>query len=338
MAKKRTLDILFSDAVHDEGPRMGGYFRTARARGLSENTLNDYKTAFAHWLRICGDRKLRQYAIEDVENFLLRLRSEEVVADGVARRRIPRRAAKTISNYYTAISALWTWAHKRNYVDRHIVRAVESPTVQRKPIEPLTNEQIIRLVNATAQSMPYHNNPFVTHRRSTAERDKALILVLYDTALRISECLNLRVADLAFNRYGGKVHVIAGKGDKDRYISFGSRCSQALQVYMDLHDRSLPEQPLFINIDRYHGQKMDRGHTGKLISKLGRRARIKRRVSPHLLRTTAACHLALRLNPFQLKEVLGHSRIETTMRYVQAANLKLDEAMQRASPADNLRL
>lgn len=64
----------------------------------------------------------------------------------------------------------------------------------------------------------------------------------------------------------------------------------------------------------------------------------QRAVTPHLLRTTAACHLAERLNAWQLRAVMGHERIETTMRYVEAAHLNLDEAMRQASPVDNLRL
>lgn len=294
MARKRQRTILFSEAISDE-VEPGPYIRHARARGLSQNTLNDYRTAFGHWLRLVGDRELRSYSADDVELYLSRLQAERVAPAGIADRPARRRAPKTLLNYYVAICALWTWAEARGYTGEHIARQVEAPVARRKPVEPLSREEIVALVRVTAETRPWRSNPLVTSRRSTAERDKALILLLYETALRISEAVNLRAGDILFNRYGGKVRVLAGKGNKDRWLDMGRRTAAALGDYMDIHDRSRPEDPLFINIGRNHGTQMNRTSAGKLIRRLGQRAGIQRAVTPHLLRTTAAMGVLITL-------------------------------------------
>ncbi len=61
-------------------------------------------------------------------------------------------------------------------------------------------------------------------------RNRALLEVLYDTGIRVSECANLTLKQIDFNVGAMLIH---GKGDKDRYVVFGQRCAKALHRYLD---------------------------------------------------------------------------------------------------------
>lgn len=206
-----------------------------------------------------------------------------------------------------------------------------------KPIEPLDDAELVKLVRATYETRSWRTRPFITSRRATGERDKALILLLSDTAARIGEACALTTDNLVLHPRGGKIHIIAGKGDKDRWVDFGRETARAMQQWLDVRDELAPNSIwLFINLrGRALGTQLKTGPFGKTIGRLGQKAKIQRAVTPHLLRTTALCTLAEHVSVWKLMQIAGHSNIETTYRYVRAAKLKKEVAI---SPMDNLRL
>jgi integrase/recombinase XerD len=310
------------------------------AASMSVNTLNDYRRTHAQFLAFLGDVPFAEVATGDVERFLLHMRESPIqpagVAAGVGAQ--PRyRRPKTLVNIHTALSALWTWGVKRGYVAEHVVQAVPRPRHNPEPIVPLTETQVARLIRACNESRPWQNAPLTTNHRPSGPRDKAIIGLLVETALRVSELCHLTIGDVAFYRGGGSVRVDLGKGNKSRVVPFSRRCAGLLSDYLSTRPGADGADALFVNVGRNEGLPMTRGSVLKLVTRLGEKAGL--RVSPHRLRTTGACLMAKNgASAWQLQQIMGHTEISTTMRYVRAASLDLDEAMRKASPLDNLRL
>ena len=337
MARPRRKQILFTKATQFDEKYEGPYIRHLRAQRKSINTILDYHNTFNHFRRVMADKNLRDYTIGDITEFLAIMAGEEMELNGIAPRPKKRREPKTIFNFKVALSSLWTWATDNSYADDHIVRAIPNPKVHQKPIEPLEDAEVAALIRATYETRPWRNNPLTTTRRATGERDKALVMLLADTAARISEAVDLRLEDVALSPRGGKIHIIDGKNNKDRWVDFGRRTAQVMQDWLDVHEQIAPDSPwLFISLrGRYTGIKCNPQPIGKMIKRLGKKAGIQRVVTPHLLRTTAACTLAEHVSVWKLMQILGHSNVETTYRYVRAARLKKEVT---TSPMDNLRL
>lgn len=332
MVNKKT-SITLSGAIE-------GHLRYV-ASAYSPNTLRDYTNTHAQFLDFLGDMPLNHIRPGDIERFLIYMRETPILPAGVAAGSVPTkpryRRPKTMVNIWIGLSALWTWAVKRGYAIEHVVQQVPKPRHRQEPIEPLTEAQVVRLMRACEVSRPWQNAPLTTNARPTVERDKAIIGLLVETAVRVSELCNLQVGDVDFYRGGGRVRIDLGKGSKSRLVPFSRRCAQLLTNYLDTRPGVKPDAPLFVNIGRNEGLAMTRGNVLKLVARLGKKAGIS--ASPHKLRTTAACLLVKNgCTAWKLKEIMGHEDISTTMRYVRAAALDLDEAMRQASPLDNLRL
>lgn len=321
-----------------------GWLRWCAASGYSPNTLNDYQRSSRYFADfISPDTPINSITSDDVERWMLHMQQlppsqcHGATAGGTPRRKKKRRAPKTMQNYHTALSSLWTWATKHGHAEEHILRSVTRPKVPATPIEPLTADQVVQLLRACNESRAWKNKPLTTSRRPTAERDKAIIAVFVETGIRCTELCEANVGDVTWMRGGGKIVIREGKGRKMRIVPFSIRCANYLNEYLLTRDDVEDHRPLFLTQERNPGLRMTRDNVYKLVSRLGRRIGVT--ATPHQLRTTSACLLAVNgMSAFELQRVMGHEEIDTTMRYVQAANLDLSAAMSAASPLDNLRL
>jgi integrase/recombinase XerD len=141
-------------------------------------------------------------------------------------------------------------------------------------------------------------------------RDYALILFLYATGVRITECLEVREDDIE----GEWLRVRHGKGDKERYIPIAHEALRALRAYQDACTCS-KQRSLWLN---YRYEPLSRISAFKITQKyMG--------VSPHALRHSYATGLILGGADLRVvQELLGHSSLLTTQIYthVQKHNLQ----------------
>ena len=165
-------------------------------------------------------------------------------------------------------------------------------------------------------------------------RDRAMLEVLYATGLRVSELVNLTLANLSLTE--GVLRVI-GKGDKERLVPLG-------EVAVDYVSRYLKTaRPIFSRADvstnavflsARHGRAMTRQGFWLIIKDYAKKAGIlEKRLSPHVLRHAFATHLinhGADLRSVQL--LLGHSNIATTQIYTHVANQRLKDLHQKHHP------
>lgn len=146
-------------------------------------------------------------------------------------------------------------------------------------------------------------------------RERAMIASLAYAGLRNRELCRLRIEDVDLS--GQTLHIRATKTQKDRYTHVAPPCVSVLAEYM----RERGGQPgdlLFVCIRS--GRPYTQQNLRKMIRTSARRANLKKRVYPHLLRHSLATNLLHRgAHLLAIKEQLGHAFVETTMIYIHSA-------------------
>jgi site-specific recombinase XerD len=154
----------------------------------------------------------------------------------------------------------------------------------------------------------------------TAARDKALLLLLYNTGARVSEVVGIKIKDL---RLQGAAYVtLLGKGKKHRSCPLWSETAQAIQAYLKTRPPQGPEtEQLFLNAN---GAPVTRFGIRHILHKYATLARDKcpsmgaKAVNPHTIRHTTAMHLLRAGNDINMVSYwLGHADINTTHVYVE---------------------
>jgi site-specific recombinase XerD len=179
----------------------------------------------------------------------------------------------------------------------------QSPSKGRKfPAEPLTAGEARALIGAPSRRAP------------TGIRNRALMMLMYRTGLRISEALALKPSDVNADR--GTVRVLHGKNDRDRTVGIDDGALAVLQLWLERR-RSLGFRngPLFCTLD---GKPVSAGYVRDMLKRMARRAGIDKRVHPHCLRHTHAAELAAEGVPVNvIQQQLGHMWLATTDIYLR---------------------
>jgi integrase/recombinase XerD len=295
-----------------------GYFIAAQARRLSPHTLKDYDNTFRRFESFIGsDPPLANIGTADIRVFLNSL-------DGLS--------AKTLLNYHTGLSALWTWAVKERLVGVHVVREVDPPRPEEREIIPYTRADLQGMLAACDQSQPYvrpgkrrcHN------QRPTALRDRAIILLLVDTGLRASELCDLRLADLDLKNHRLRV---MGKGRKERALPVSARTAQAIWRYLTTREDA--QRPAAFLFTSKTGMPINRINLGHMLKRTGERAAVPN-VTVHRFRHTfAITFLRNGGHIFALQRMLGHTTLDMVNRYLAIADADIERAHQDASPVTN---
>lgn len=307
-----------------------------KASGKSPNTIADYRTQLKKLQAFFpDDPPLASITRDQLISFLAWLH-DGYISKSLGR--IPRPPAKlspkSILNIHTCLSALWSWAVEVGLVEKNIVRTIEPPEITNPAIEPLTQEQIAAILKACECSAAWGSRPTITSRRPTADRDRAIVLLLLDTGLRASELCNIRISDV--NLSGNSIKVL-GKGYKERIVYFGKRTSKALWKYIVPRLDGDKESFLFV-VGGGDPRQMNRSVLNKLLRRIGERAGVTN-VYPHRFRHSfAITYLRNGGDVFTLQELLGHSDLKMVQHYAHIAQTDCESAHKKASPVDNWKL
>jgi len=169
-------------------------------------------------------------------------------------------------------------------------------------IEILTEGEIARMLAACKNS-----------------REMAAIALLAYCGLRNKEVCQLRTRNIDLDN--NLIQIIGGKFKKDRVVPISKEGSKIIIQYLREYPRNSPVFTTLQGNRKYNGWALR-----KLVKKVGRNAGIKKRVYPHLLRHGFCSHLLERgANIIAVQQFMGHSNIQTTMRYTHFSSKKLQQ-------------
>ena len=158
-------------------------------------------------------------------------------------------------------------------------------------------------------------------------KHRAVLMLCYGAGLRISEAVKIRIADIDSDRM--LIRVVEGKGRKDRYVAMPKRLLKVLRSYWRAER---PKDHLFPSWRE--GRPISTSSVALACRNAATRARIHKRVTAHTLRHSFATHLLEQGTDTRVIQVLlGHSRIETTARYVRVSTAVIGAT---TSPLDTL--
>lgn len=165
-------------------------------------------------------------------------------------------------------------------------------------------------------------------------KHKILIGLLYGCGLRCMEVRSVRLQDLDFDRK--QLKVVQGKGKKDRYVPLSEHLIRGLKKYIEAEK---PEVYLFNGQPNGRaGGDFDSRYSQRgvqwVVKEVAKSAGVQKEVHTHTLRHSFATHLLEDgMDIVTLKNLLGHENIETTLEYLQIAQL---ESQRIFSPLDTL--
>ena len=154
-------------------------------------------------------------------------------------------------------------------------------------------------------------------------KHEAIIQLIYSCALRISECINLKIADISKTK--NTIKIVNGKGGKDAYIPIPEDTKTLLRIY---YAKYRPKVYLFEGIK---GSKYSASSIRKVLNKALVKANIKNHIRVHDLRHSRATHfLENGMDIKFVQRILRHKKAETTDRYLHLTTNSLERAMLSA--------
>ncbi len=278
-------------------------------KGLAKKTLEAYSHDLNRFLDYLQEKRIEDVLGAtklDVRAFLLTLRVKKL-------------SNKTIVRNLVAIRTFFRFLTQEGKLESNPVEDLESPQLAKTLPEILSLREVEELLEAPKPQTPL------------GIRDRSMLEMLYATGMRVSELVSLQMNQL--NLEGGYV-LLFGKGSKERAVPLGAEAIKRVSDYLKGARQILlkgKESPfLFLNRS---GRKMSRQVFWKKIKTYGRRAGIRKKITPHLLRHSFASHLLARgadLRSVQM--LLGHADISTTQIYTHVTGERLKQVHKRYHP------
>jgi integrase/recombinase XerD len=284
-------------------------------KGHSENTLVAYRNDLGQFLKALEARVPPPANWGEV--------SKDVIVGYLAQLRERGYASSTIARKVAALKSFCHFLLTEGAVSEDPTMSLDSPKVKKRLPRTLSNEDIDRLLAAPTREVG-----------PKAQRDLALLELLYATGMRVTELVTLRVDDV--NLVAGIARVRHGKGDKERIIPIHERAIAALRDYIERGRPSLAkagadDRALFLN---HRGQQLTRQGTWLIIKEYAQMAGIQASVTPHMLRHSFATHMleSQKATLADVQHFLGHANISTTQIYTQVTSEHKRRVYDEAHP------
>ncbi len=281
-------------------------------KGLAPLTISAYTNdigQFAEFLEK-SKRTLTRAQREDVRNFIRQLFSNQV--DG-----------RSVGRKLSALRHLYRYLLLDKVLDHDPTLNIESPKqwkVLPKALAPSEMETVLQSPRPTSNRK---------QAQAIADRDRAMLEMLYAGALRVSEIVGVKLEDLKLEL--GYV-LVRGKGDRERIVPLGRSAQEALTAYIGAPRRLLTGEKsspfVFVGMG---ARKLTRQRVWQMV----RAASIAtgRKASPHMLRHSCATHMVENGADLRtVQTILGHADISTTQVYTHLALDRLKNVYRQHHP------
>ncbi|MDZ4790475.1 MAG: tyrosine recombinase XerC [Hyphomicrobiales bacterium] len=286
-------------------------------RRLASNTLEAYERDArqfieflgAHWQCEATPGRLNTLCASDIRAFLAARRADDA-------------CSRSLSRTISALRAFFHFLERAGTLKNRALLTISLPKLSHSIPRPLTESKALDLMNASAE-------PMSETQEWVSARDRAALLLLYGSGLRISEALGLqrRHAPLPPR---DSVRVM-GKGGKERIVPVLPVAQQEIAHYLAKCPYPMSsETPLFLGVK---GGPLRPRILQLLIARLRAQLDLPAAATPHSLRHSFATHLLGRGADLRsIQELLGHASLSTTQIYTQVDRESLLRVVERSHP------
>ncbi len=264
------------------------YMVAKKIEGMSPEsmkTYNFYLTDFFEHI----NRPFEQVTTNDIRIYLYETQKRTGISN------------RTLDGKRLVINTFMDWCWKEGYIPNNPCASIKPIKFEEKPREPLSNMEL-EIVRDACENY----------------RDKAMIELFYSTGCRLSEMVNLKISDIDFT--SKEVHLF-GKGSKHRTSYLNAKAEYMLKKYFELERPKESISDSVFVIFRKPYNEMHKESIYARIKAIQKRSGIERSLFPHLLRHTMATDALNRgMNVAEVKEILGHEKLDTTMIYAKISH------------------
>lgn len=286
-ASDDTQDASQMDEVNKK--MLDAFIDAKRIEGCSEKSLRYYKNTIDKMLTSIN-KGIQEIETDDIRNYLTNYQLEH------------GSSKVTIDNMRRILSSLFSWLEDEDYILKSPVRRIH------------------KVKSAAVIKETYTDEALELLRDSCTElRDLAMIDMLASTGMRVGEMVLLNRNDIDFNE---RECIVFGKGSKERVVYFDARTKIHLQNYLE--SRTDDNPALFVSLKSPH-ERLKIGGIEVRLREFGKKLGLQK-VHPHKFRRTLATMAIDKGMPIeQLQQLLGHSKIDTTLQYamVKQSNVKI---------------
>ena len=273
-------------------------------KNYSINTINSYQKDLLEFISYFDIKKINNPTYNDIRSYLSYMYDKKY-------------KNKTIARHISSLKSFYKYLFRNEIIDTNPMILISTPKIE-KSLPNFVNINDLE----TLLTIPDRNT-------NLGLRNALIMEMLYSTGVRVSELVNIKVFDIDFSN---RRILILGKGNKERYVLYGSVCEKLLNDYLNNSRINLVKESDYLFINKNGGQLSDRG-VRFIIDNIVKTSSLKLNISPHTLRHTFATHLLN--NGADLKtvqELLGHENISTTGIYTHVSNEQLRRVYLNTHP------
>lgn len=305
-------NLLFDDAVNY-------FFRNMEERGLAEQTKHFYKDKLNTFRKFLVQIKKVQ-CLEKVTAEELKFHIES---------KYSKNKVNTFNCHARALRAFFNYLERDGYLIANPARNIKPKKVRKEKIDYFTVEQVRKLI--TSFDLRYKSEL----------RNLLIVMVLLDTGVRNSELVRIKLEDI--NTSERSIYVYATKTNTFRTVYYSKETERIFNVYRREVLNGAEKGPLFVKFhSQFNEPILDSGlNTEMVYGILSRKAKKifgpGFKMNPHKFRHTFATHFVINGgDPFSLRDLLGHTNIETTKIYVDMSPKDLKTKHAKHSIISNI--
>lgn len=270
-----------------------GFVKAKKVEGCSERSLNYYRFILRAALLALA-KPIRRITTDNIRTYL----NEYAVTHKISR--------SSTDNIRRVLSSFFSWLEEEDFIMKSPMRRIHKIRSEKTIKEPFSDEDVEHLKEGC-------NNL----------RDSAIVSLLLSTGIRVGELVTLKTKDISFER---RECIVFGKGAKERVVYFDSATKLKLKTY--LASRNDSSEYVFVGLNK-SSMPLKVSGVENSIRKLGVRAGVGK-CHPHRFRRTLATKAIHKGIPIeQVQIILGHAKIETTLRYAVVEQNNVRNSYQR---------
>lgn len=270
-------------------------------RNYSNYTIKNYLIDITEFITYCNNFNKNYLNIKytDIKSYLTHLYEKKY-------------KSTTISRKISALRTFYAFLYDKNIVVKNVFEYITLPKKEKRLPKYLSNDDIDEIFKIIDISTPL------------GIRNRLILELLYGSGLRVSELCNIKLSDIDFSN---KSIRIIGKGKKERIVYYGEPCKRIIDLYLNgTRDEILGKNKneYLIIGNKKSNKSLSVRSVELILNNIIESTSLNKKASPHTLRHTFATHL---LNDgcdiLIVKELLGHSSLDTTGIYTHISNERL---------------